>query len=216
MLLSPDESPQLIGETRPVPPPRQSSRASSPPPRHTKRAVYAHSKVLHSTVSSPALFSSERSRPRSVSFMQCKAGDYLGSFPADYLGSREIDCYINCVNTVAKQLTDSKAVEVIAYVSSEKVRLAPPRSAALLFKSFAMKDILAVEMCTKNKRIVGIVVWKKGQKGIPVCHILRCHDSLVSNSLYQALLEQTQQVDEVAQLKVRSLSTIVISTPAHH
>ena len=196
--MCPEETPQVIGKTRPVPPPRQSlynSRSSSPP-RHSTRVKHAHTKVLQSTVSSPALLSSEMARPRSVSFLQCNAGDDCGSFPADYLGCREIDCYISCVNAAAKQLVDSKPIEVIAYVSSKKLRLAPPRNAALLFKSFAMKDILAVEMCTKNKWIVGIVVWKKGQR-VPVCHVLRCQTSLVSNSLYDSLLYQTQQVDEV-------------------
>ena len=210
MLVCPEETPQFIGTTKPVPPPRQSfitSRSSSPP-RHSTRVKHAHTKALQSTMSSPALLSSDKARPRSVSFLQCNAGDDCGSFPADYLGSREIDCYVGCVNTAAKQLVDSKPVEVIAYVSSKKVRLAPPRNAALLFKSFAMKDILAVEMCTKNKWIVGFVVWKKGQP-VPVCHVLRCQTNLVSNSLYDSLLYQTQQVDEVTK-DVVSYSTMVL------
>ena len=120
----------------------------------------------------------------------------MGSFPADYLGSKEINSYTNTVNTVAKQLVNSKAVEVIAYVSSEKIRLAPPRNRALLFKSFAVRDILGVEICSKNNRIVGVLVWKRGQ--LPMCHILRCASSLVSASLQESLLYQTQQVDEVA------------------
>ena len=154
---------------------------------------------LKSTASSPALLTSDTMsvtpRSRSVSFLQCDAGSDMGSFPADYLGSKEIDSYTNTVNTVAKQLVNSKAVEVIAYVSSEKLRLAPPRNQALLFKSFAVRDILGVEICSKNKRIVGVLVWKKG---LPVCHILRCASSLMSAGLHESLLYQTQQVDDVA------------------
>ena len=187
----------MILKTRPVPPPRY--QTTSPPPHTSIR----HTRALHSTVSSPALFSSEVTRSHSISFLQCKAGNDLGNFPADYLGCREIDSYNNCVNTVAKQLVDTKPVEVVTYVSSEKVRLAPPRNSALLFKSFAVRDILAVEMCSKNKRIVGILVWKRSQSLVPVCHVLRCQNSVVSTDLYEALLYQTQQVDDVPREKVR-------------
>lgn len=210
IVLLTEEEPLFIGKTRPVPPPKQSASHTplSSPPQHTA-GKFTRPKILQSTQSSPALISSGAVRPRSISFLQCKAGDDIGKFSADYLGSREIDSYIGCVNTAAKQLTESKPIEVVAYVSSEKVRLAPPRNAALLFKSFAMRDILAVEMCTKNKRIVGLVVWKKGQKSVPVCHILRCANNLVSNSMYDSLICQTQHVDEASGFEVRSKSTCI-------
>lgn len=204
VLLCPDQEPQLLLKTRPVPPPRY--QTTSPPPHtspHPHTSSTRHTRVLQSTLSSPALFSSEITRSHSISFLQCEAGDDLGSFPADYLGSKEIDTYNNCVNTVAKQLVDSKPIEVVTYVTSKKIRLAPPRNAALLFKSFAVRDILAVEMCSKNKRIVGILVWKRAQSRVPVCHVLRCQSSMVSSGLYEALLFQTQQVDEVPQEKVQ-------------
>lgn len=196
-LLSPEHEPLLLGKTRPVPPPRQ--HTTSPPP-HTSTH---RTRQLHSTVSSPALFDSERMvRSRSVSFLQCDAGDDIGSVPADYLGGREINTYTNFVNTVAKQLVNSRAVEVVTYVTSEKVRLAPPRNSSLLFKSFAIKDILAVEICSKNRRILGILVWKRAQSLVPICHILRCHSAFESSALCDALVYQTQQVDEVPRVSV--------------
>lgn len=148
--------------------------------------------------SSPAILS--EGRLRTASFFQSKAGEDCGQYAADYLGCREIDCYIGCVDQVAKQLVDSKSVEVIAYVTSEKVRLAPPKSSALLFKSFAMKDILSVEKCSKNKRIVGVLVWKS--RGIPSCHILRCPTHIIANSLYETIWFQSQNIDEVMLSKV--------------
>ena len=139
-------------------------------------------------------------RPRSVSFMNCSAGTEQGRFPADYMGSCEMDSYIECVDTVAKNLINLRPVEVMAYVTSEKLRLAPPKNSSLLFKSFAIKDILSIQKCTKNKRIVGIIVWKS--KATPLCHVLRCPTQLVSNALYESILEQTQRVDDIAMNKV--------------
>lgn len=132
--------------------------------------------------------------------MNCKAGEDLGQFPADYLGSKQVDCYIECVDAVAKGVINSKPIEVMAYVTSEKLRLAPPKNSTVLFKSFAMKDILSVQKCSKNKRILGIVVWKG--RVTPLCHILRCPTHLVSSALHDSILDQTQNVDDVSLSKV--------------
>ncbi len=189
-MVGPDGEPLFLAATKPVPPPRQ----CSPSPPHNRKP----NRKLQSTASSPALLSSDHHAPRArtVSFLHCDAGSDVGSFKADYLGSKDIDSYTKSVNSVAKQLVNSKAVEVVAHVSSEKVRLAPPGSKTLLFKSFAVRDILSVEICSKNKRIVGVVVWKRGQ--LPVSHVLRCPTALLSTGLYEALLYQTQQVDDVS------------------
>lgn len=140
-------------------------------------------------------------RPRAVSFMNCSAGAEMGRFPADYLGSKQMDSYIGYADTVAKELINSRPTEVMAYVTSEKLRLAPPKNASVLFKSFAMKDILSVQKCSKNRRIVCVAVWKS--KAAPRCHVLRCPTTLVSNALHDAILDQTQSVDEVSADKVR-------------
>ena len=156
-----------------------------------------------SSNSSPDLTASGTSlqhRPRSVSFMNISAGAELGRFPADYLGSEPIDCYSGFANSVAKSLINSRPIEVMAYVTSEKLRLAPPNNSCLLFKSFAIKDILSVQKCSKNKRIIGVLVWKS--RALPVCHILRCPTHLVSSALYDSILDQTQNVDDISNEKV--------------
>lgn len=225
-LISPyQDAPLLLGKTKPVPPPktpsfeteRQHSNLSSPEhpsnsskeggkwsssPQHHRH----HSKILQSTISSPAMSTNGFSPPhcrRVVSFRHCKAGEEQGQFRADYLGSKEVDSYVNAVNSVAKQLVEQRPAEVIAYVSSQKIRLAPPKNEAVLFKSFAVKDILMVEKCTINKRIIGIIVWKS-KTHIPTCHILRCPDEIVSKAFYEAIWEQTQVYDDIALNKVSS------------
>jgi len=134
--------------------------------------------------------------------LQCKVGQDYGHYPADYLGSKEIDSYLDCVDVVAKQVVESRTVDIIAYVTSEKIRLAPPNNSALLFKSFAIKDLLSVQKCSKNKRIVGLVLWKP--KSNPICHVLRCPNHLVSSALYEAVWMQSQSVDDIALQKVNS------------
>ena len=190
---SPPLSPQLR-KTKPVPPPRR---------RSTSHSFWTHpaDRELVPTNSSPEMLSDTR-RIRSVSFLQCKVGQDCGQYPADYLGSKEIDCYVDCVDLAAKELVVSRTVDVVAYVTSEKIRLAPPNNSALLFKSFAMKELLSVQKCSKNKRIVGLVLWRP--KSIPVCHVLRCSDHLVSSALYDAVRLQSQSVDDVTLSKVRN------------
>jgi len=191
---SPPHSPQ-IGKTKPVPPPKRLSFSHSP---DTFR-VHPANRALKTMQSSPEIFP-DTSRSRSVSFLQCKVGQDYGHYPADYLGSKEIDSYLDCVDVVAKQVVESRTVDIIAYVTSEKIRLAPPNNSALLFKSFAIKDLLSVQKCSKNKRIVGLVLWKP--KSNPICHVLRCPNHLVSGALYEAVWLQSQSVDDIALQKV--------------
>lgn len=216
-LISPEsDQPLFIGETRPVLPPKTLClREESPPaqslypskqgrisPQHSTQRHH-HSRALHSTVSNPEIYPS-RQRALTSSFLKCKAGEDRGQYRADYLGSKNVDSFINSVNSVAKQLIDQRPVEVIAYVSSERIRLAPPKNQSLLFKSFAIKDVLSVEKCSKNKRIIGIVIWRS-KTTTPTCHVLRCPDNMISNSLYDALSFQTQLVDDISLNKVREL-----------
>ena len=185
-------SPPLIGKTKPVPPPRTRSQG-------TLRCL-SDSSVARSSPDNHL----DARRTRSVSFLKCKVGEDCGQFPADYLGSKQADCYVDSVNRVAKQLVDLRAAEVVVYVTSERVRLAPPNNAAVLFKSFAVKDILSVQRCAKNKRIIGVVIWKP--RSVPICHVLRCPDHLVANSLVDAIWLQSQSVDDVTLSKVKHLS----------
>ena len=228
LLISPEHNtPVVLGRTKPVPPPRtppseinrqckipspvnDQCRDCSPQDRKLFSSNRHPTKILQSTVSSPSILSDSISpfqRSRKVSFHHCSAGEAMGQFRADYLGSKEVDNYIGMVNSVARQLVDQRPAEVIAYVSSQKVRLAPSKNESVLFKSFAIKDILMVEKCAINKRIIGIVVWKFKTRP-PTCHILRCSDEIVSKSLYEAVWEQTQVYDDITLNKVSQLITI--------
>ena len=214
------DAPLLLGRTKPVPPPKTPPSESEgqqceipSSPYHETCSLQQTSpnhrhpfKVLNPTMSSPAILPSESSPPmrqRVVSFRHCKAGEEHGQFRADYLGSKDVDSYINIVNLVAKQLVDQRPAEVVAYVSSQKIRLAPPKNEAVLFKSFAVKDILMVEKCTINKRIIGIIVWKLKSRP-PTCHILRCKDEIASKAFYEAVWGQSQTLDDVNLDKVSS------------
>ena len=222
LLISPEHSaPVVLGKTKPVPPPKtppseidRQCKIPSPvnyqsPPQDRKQSSSSRhpTKILQPAVSSPAILSeatgtSPFQRSRMVSFHHCKAGEALGQFKADYLGSKEVDGYVCVVDSIAKQLVDQRPAEVIAYVSSQKIRLAPSQNEAVLFKSFAIKDILMVEKCTINKRIIGIIIWKSKTRP-PTCHILRCPDEITSKSFYEAVWEQSQIYDDATLNKVR-------------
>ena len=182
---------------KPPPPPKAKSQGDLYAKDKFSPAA-ASSVTKESSKSSPDLSGSEsqQHRQRSVSFMNCSAGAELGRFPADYLGCRQVDNYIGYADTVAKELINSRPIEVMAYVTSEKLRLAPPKNSSVLFKSFAVKDILSVQKCSKNKRIVCVAVWKS--KAVPQCHFLRCPTSLVSSALHDSILDQTQNVDDIS------------------
>ena len=199
-----------IGKTRPVPPPRRRKTVSETSQSSSQGEALQHSRAgttrprpLLSTRSTPDLFDEESppsARVRTASFLHCKAGQDCGKFTADYLGFRSADAYVGAVDNVAKRLVDSKPMEVTLYITSERIRLAPPNS-ALLFKSFAMRDILSVQQCSKNKRIVGVVVWRP--RSTPACHIVRCTDVILAGSLRDTVWELSQSIDDVVQDKVR-------------
>ena len=134
-------------------------------------------------------------REKAISFLDIKAGEDGGKFDVDYLGSKELDKYIKSVNSITKQLMAERPREMVVYVSSEKVRLAPPNSATL-YQSLAVKDILWVRKCSRNKHVVAVVVWKSVHQK-PICHILRCRDIVKAKRLFDTLWEQTQKVDEI-------------------
>lgn len=181
---------------KPLPPPKTKSQNDIEVGLSTKDSL--DHVVKATSTSSPDLCTSptQQHRPRSVSFLDSSAGAELGRFPADYLGSRQVDSYIGYADSLAKGLINTKPVEVMVYVTSEKLRLAPPKNASLLFKSFAMKDILSVQRCSKNRRIVCVAVWKS-KRVAPQCHALRCPSVLVSSALYDSILDQTQSIDDI-------------------
>lgn len=218
-------SPKFIGRTKPVPPPKRCtsndnfdnysplsfspsltfspSADVSPAPSSQSSPLSSspsssHKKFLSSrSVSSSELVASLGSQySKAFTFHDCKAGEESGRFNVDYFGEKEVDEYVKSMNTITKQLmTEQRPREMVMYVSSEKIRLAPPNSATL-YKSFAIKDVLWARKCSKNKHIVGIVIWKSTALK-PCCHILRCRDNVMAKTLVDTLWEQTQKVDEV-------------------
>ena len=167
--------------------------------QYSSKPQYFHRRAFPQ--SSSFLNSLDLQRSQTVTFLQCKEGEESGKFCADYLGMKEVDMYIKSINSVAKELTaDQRPKEVQVYVTSKRIRLAPPNSATL-FLSFAVKDILFVRQCSKNKRIIGIMIWKS-KDSKPACHILRCRDNITAVSLFDALWEQTQKVDDVPSSEV--------------
>jgi len=135
-------------------------------------------------------------RVKGISFLDCKAGEDGGKFSVDYLGSKDVDKYIKSINSITKQLmAEQRPREMVVYVSSEKIRLAPPNSATL-YQSLAVKDVMWVRKCGRNKHVVAVVVWKSLHQK-PTCHVLRCRDIVLAKRLFDNLWEQTQKVDEI-------------------
>ncbi|XP_019851749.1 PREDICTED: uncharacterized protein LOC109581780 [Amphimedon queenslandica] len=121
-------------------------------------------------------------------FLWNSSGEEISRFSVAYLGSCDIDQYHGCVDECAKRLFDNKAMlkatDVLAQVCTRKIRLYPPSRHGPLFKSFTVSEVLEVSQCSKNKRLVGIVLW---QGKIPHCHLLRCPDQIISNDFLQSL-----------------------------
>ena len=139
-------------------------------------------------------------------FILSDAGQEIGHFNVNYMGSREIDRYIGCIDECARQIIDPKSpfklTEVVVYVTSEKIRLVPPKFGPL-FKSFSVNEIMSVSQCSKNKRLVGVVIWKP--KSLPVCHLFRCSDHLLSNALMESITYVHQNYENTALYKVRTI-----------
>ena len=112
-----------------------------------------------------------------------------GRYLINYLGSKDIDCYINYVNECAKKLIDPKAPgvsdSIMFDIKLKNLCLLHPRSGALL-KSISMFDVFNFGQCTKNKRMLGILVWKRGT-AIPSCHLFRCEEQPLSNAVLESL-----------------------------
>lgn len=228
MLISPHhDAPQALCETKPVLPPSKvggeglvpSSPLYFPSVHRSPADSHEQFQFQASPPSSKAdlLASLDVQHSKAVTLLQ-KVGQEGSKFSADYLGAKDVDMYTRSINTVAKELAAAAASstssssssqqrprDIHVLVTPERVRLTPPHSATL-FRSFPVRDILLVRKCSKNKRIIGVMVWKQRggrTRATPTCHILRCQDNLVAGALYDALWQQTQKVDEVSSEKVR-------------
>lgn len=143
--------------------------------------------------SDPSAFYRTLDSVQSQSFV----GEEIARFSSSYIGSCSIDQYLGCVDESAKKVIDpkmnTKSTDVLVQVCTEKIRLFPPK-AGPVFKSFLISDIMCVSQCSKNKRLVGIVIWKP--KTLPQCHLLRSSDHLVSNALLESIQYAMQCVNE--------------------
>ena len=123
-----------------------------------------------------------------------------GHYLVNYLGGREVDSYLNCINDCAKKILHPKANnmgslsdDVIVEITLSKIRFLQPKSGVLL-KSIMMQEVFIFSQCDKNKRIVGVLVWKRNSP-TPICHLFRCPDQLVSNALMDALATAKQDME---------------------
>lgn len=130
-------------------------------------------------------------------FIWNSSGEEVSRFSVVYLGSCDIDQYYCCVDECARRLFDNKAMlkatDVLAQVCTRKIRLYPPSRHGPLFKSFSVSEVLEVSQCSKNKRLVGIVLW---QGKVPHCHLMRCSDQIISNEFLQSLELAVQSMRE--------------------
>ena len=190
-------------EYRPVPPPRRNV-SSARSPSHLEPSKFRRC--------SDGALVANGVLEKQPNFLFSGAGQDLGKYYSSYIGSKELDHYVGCFDECAQLLVDPKApvrsTDVVVYVTTEKVRLAPPLFGPL-FKSIAVKDILAVGQCTKNRRLVGITVWKLNS--VPVTHLLRCSDHLVSNSLVESINLATQTIDDAILNKVCICGTCYVN-----
>ena len=136
-------------------------------------------------------------------FIWNSSGEEVSCFSVAYLGSCDVDQYHSCVDECAKRLIDNKAMlkatDVLAQVCTRKIRLYPPSRHGPLFKSFSVSEVLEVSQCSKNKRLIGVVLW---QGKIPHCHLLRCPDQIISNDFLQSLEFAVQSMRETTEYKV--------------
>ena len=198
---SPPSSRRVV-KTNPLPHTTRSSPKPTPPSYASRRMSKPGSKSVPNLSAVPFEHRNDKNGP--FNFLDTTAGEECGRFPVDYLGNREIDQFVGVVDECAQQLMNCKppvrANQVVAYVSTERIRLAPPK-AGPLFKSFAVQSIMSVAQCRKNKRIVGIVMWKARTK--PVCHLLRSSDQFISNNLLEALSQMVENVNIQSLMQVR-------------
>lgn len=131
--------------------------------------------------------------------LSSSAGEEIARFSVSYIGSCSIDQYLGCVDECAKKVINPKvssvkSTDVLIQICTEKIRLFPPPKRGPLFKSFSVSEIVSVSRCSKNKRLVGLVIWKR--KDLPQCHLMRCPDHIGSNALLQSIEFAIQNSNE--------------------
>lgn len=180
----------------PIPPPRVNKETKSLPPTAPPRDRSSLScSPARSLEKSKAAFT----RVRAASFLTVSAGKELNTVTAMYMGSKQVDQYVGQINNIARDLSEKAASPMILYIATEKIRLAAPDS-NVLFASFAVENILATTLCSINKRIVGMLVWKS--RTLPSWHLIRCNDNLVAGSVLESIQMacETVKSDEITEV----------------
>lgn len=180
----------------PIPPPRVHKETKSLPPTAPPRD--------RSTLSSSPARNLEKSkaaftRVRAASFLMVSAGKELNTVTAMYMGSKQVDQFTGQITNIARELSEKAASPMILYIATEKIRLAAPDS-NVLFASFAVENILATTLCSINKRIIGMLVWKS--RALPSWHLIRCNDNLVAGSVLESIQMacETVKSDEITEV----------------
>lgn len=174
----------------PAAPPRDRSSLSSSPARNPERSRAAFSRV------------------RAASFLTVSAGKELNTVTVVYMGSKQVDQYVGQINNIARDLSEKQASPMIMYIATEKIRLAAPDS-NVLFASFAVENILLTTLCSINKRIVGMLVWKS--RALPSWHLIRCTDNLVAGSVLESIQMacETVKSDEITEVRPLSQASLL-------
>ena len=133
-----------------------------------------------------------RNRERRPSFLELEAGEQYACYRAHYMGYKVVNEYTDRVDECALQLINSRATDVAVYVTAQKVYLAE-RPTDVLVASFAIRDILHMTRCSKNRWIIGITTWRF--RTTPECRIFKCGDSITATALFDGVQSRVQNLD---------------------
>ena len=180
----------------PIPPPRVTKETKALPPTAPPRD---RSSLSSSPARNPEKSKAAFTRVRAASFLTVSAGKELNTVTAMYMGSKQVDQFTGQITNIARDLSEKPASPMILYIATEKIRLAAPDS-NVLFASFAVENILATTLCSINKRIVGMLVWKS--RALPSWHLIRCNDNLVAGSVLESIQMacETVKSDEITEV----------------
>lgn len=141
---------------------------------------------------------------RRPSFIELEAGAETHTcYRAEYMGFKVVDEYADRVDECALQLINSRPTEATVYITAKKVYIAHQVTCSTdmsLVASFAVRDVLHVSRCSKNRWIIGMTTWRF--RSTPECRIFKCSDSMTATALYDAVQAHVQNLDNVTTCEV--------------
>lgn len=130
-------------------------------------------------------------------------GEEIGNFFVSYIGTCDIDKYLDCIDecvqTIINPSLSSRSTEASLYIYSERIKLEMSKPDALS-QSLEVSDIVLVGQCSKNKHLIGIVLWKPSTA--LKCHFVRCSDPCLSNTVLHSIQYVVQCYQEEGLKKV--------------